>query len=90
MQIFRSLSSLGISLGGGRDLAGGYSLSLNSSGTTWNFETPLTWLVVGSMRMVYANFHRPIYPRKFSMIAEIRRDGLDFPNAISQDRYKYF
>ena len=72
MYIFIILSALGTSLGGsGCDLAGGYHLSPNSSGTVWKFLMLLTWLVVSSRRIVYVNFHSPICPRKFFMTAEI-------------------
>ena len=64
-------------VGGGGVLAGGYCLLPNSSETTWNFQTPLSWMVGGSMSMVYVNFHKPICPRNFFVI-------IDFSMQISQ------
>ena len=55
--------------GAGEFLAEYFSLP-NSSRTAWNFQTPLTWLVVGSIKMVYGNFHRAVSTRDFSMTAE--------------------
>ena len=60
--------------GGRRNcLAGAYHLSPNFSETTWNFQTQLTKMIEGSMRMLYINFHSTStsYSRDFSVIAEI-------------------
>ena len=55
-----------------------------------------------SLRMVYINFHKPICPRNFSkeggvgawqndiFVAKLLQDGLEFPNTILQEDYKYF
>ena len=54
------------------------------------------------LRMVYVNFHKSICLRDFpgkggvgggggggiSFVAELLRDGLEFPNAILQDSYR--
>ena len=80
---------------------GGYSqlraLSPNSSEMAWNFQTPFYRMGTDRLRMVYVNFHKSICLRDFSgrggfrgsggvsFVAELLRDGLEFPNAILQD-----
>ena len=54
-----------------------FALSPNSSETAWNFKTPFYRMEAGRLRMVYVNFHKPICPRDFSVIA-------DFSARISQ------
>ena len=80
-------------------LSGG-ALQLNSSKTAWNFITPFYRMGTDSLRMVYVIFHKSIYLRDISMrrrqggvvrgvfVAELLRDGLDFPNAILQNEYR--
>ena len=85
---------------GGR---GGSTLSSNSSEMAWNFQMPFYRMDTDSLRMVYVNFHKAICLRDFSgrggsfagglfatkgFVAELLRDGLEFPNAILQDGYR--
>ena len=45
---------------------GAKPLKPNSSEIAWNFQMPLYRMDTGSLKMVYVNFHKPIYPRDFS------------------------
>ena len=64
--------------GGGEGLAGRYCLSLNYSRTAWNFQTPLSLIVVNSIRMDRIDFHRPTCPRDLSVTTESFLYNTDF------------
>ena len=55
-------SSIPGEFSGGNSLAGVYHLSPNTSETIWNFQTQLTKMIVGSMRMIDINLGAGQFP----------------------------
>ena len=50
---------------------GGNRLLPNSADMAWNFQTLFYKIAVGSLKVVYAKFQKPIFPRDFSVITKL-------------------